>query len=97
MNKPISKYDYYAWTVRDYDDWAEQVNNHGDCMLKREYAERLEKIYENKEYTDEQHKENISFLNDLQCELNFVWNYSICEKSGMGTLVQDYKDYFCIK
>lgn len=38
MNKPISKYEYYGWIVKDYDDWARQANDQGGCMLKMEYA-----------------------------------------------------------
>lgn len=97
MNKPISQYEYYGWIVKDYDDWARQANDQGDCMLKMEYAIQIEKIYDNEGYTEDQHKENIAFLENLQYELQLVWSFSVREKSGMGNLVQDYKDYFDLK
>lgn len=97
MIKPIAKYKYYECVVENYDDWAEQAYNKGDCRIKLEYAQQLVRIYEEFEYTDNQHSANIAFLDKLQYELNFVWDYRAREESGMVNLVQDYKDYFGIK
>lgn len=97
MKKPINKYCYYSWVVKDYDNWAEQAYHDGDCMLESTYAERLEQIYNQKEYNEQQHKENIAFLDKVQMELNHVWSYSVRGKSNMTNLVEDYKEYFGIK
>lgn len=64
---------------------------------KNGICDKIEKIYDNEDYTDDRHKENIAFLENLQYELQLVWSFSVREKSGMGNLVQDYKDYFDLK
>ena len=97
MNKPLNKYNYYPWQVKDYNDWAEQADKQGDCMLRIEYAQKLEDIYSSENYTDKQHDDNISFLEKVQMDLELVWSFIVRKKSGMCSLVQDYKDYFKLK
>ncbi len=97
MNKPLNKYNYYPWQVKDYNDWAEQADKQGDCMLRMEYAQKLEEIYSSEIYTDNQHDDNISFLEEMQRDLELVWSYRVREVSGMNSLVQDYKQYFALK
>lgn len=70
---PLNKYNYYSWITKGYDDWARQAYEAGDCMLDSKYAEKLESIYASpKSYAQEEHKNNLEFLENLQKQLYFI-------------------------
>lgn len=92
---PLICYQYYAWHVKDYDDWARQAAEQKDGMLEYERTIHLEQIYSNeKVYSAEEHADNIQWLIDLEHNLAHIWTHRQKTEAGMGHLVEDYKTYF---
>lgn len=94
MQKPVKNYNYYPWSVGDYNSWARQAQEQGEWMLCDEYHRFLQELYEKEMYTEEQHKQNLEKLGEIQMDLCNVWSYKVRSKAGMEHLESDYKKYY---
>lgn len=105
LKRPLLTYKYYAWNITHFniEEWAkiaikQQEDTPNSCFpLYPSYVDKLEKeIYpsEEKEFTEQEHQENLDFLEKLQLDLEYVWSYKQRLESGMSNLVKDYKNYY---